>query len=68
MKWTFCLLVIFGEAALSSLQAAGRPAAAASDIEKDWMRQDSGQVDVSSCFADAKSNKLESEMAEAVVA
>ena len=61
-------MAIFGEAAISSLLAAGRPAAAASDIEKDWMRQDSGRVDVSACFADAKSNPLESGMAEAVVA
>ena len=68
MKIVCLAIVIFGEAALSPLLAAGRPAAAACDIEKDWMRQDSGRVDVSACFADAKSNTLESGMAEAVVA
>ena len=68
MKIVFLAMVIFGEATLLSLQAASRPAAATSDIEKDWMRQDSGRVDVSACFADAKANTLESGMAEAVVA
>ena len=79
MKRILIAMIILGEAALSPLlgEGSGRtvaspkglcPAAAACEIEKDWMRQDSGRVDVSSCFADAKSNTLESGMAEAVVA
>ena len=62
MKKLLIAMIILGEAALSPLLGA-----TAADIEKDWMRQDSGRVDVSACFADAATNALEAAMAEAVV-
>ena len=78
MKKLLIAMIILGEAALSPLLGegsdrrvaspnGGSPAAPAAEIEKDWMRQDSGRADVSACFADARTNALEAAMAEAVV-
>ena len=77
MKKLLIAMSILGEAALSPLLGEGSdrsvaspnggcPAVSVADIEKDWMRQDSGRVDVSACFADTATNTLEAAMVETV--
>ena len=62
MKRFLIAVITLGEAVLSPL-----PAATEADIEKDWMRQDSGRVDVSACFADSATNALEAGEAAAEI-